>query len=168
MSEVYETESDEVKNKRKEIRLMLESLMDPGAGVDAVDVGGLPMQIPEISGVDKVKAPASSKPKVTDGLADLEDAKDAAGKSMWLSIPTFDDQFSKYPTTCRLIGPTIALFDITDKGQLADLNKMLAKQSPVDAPGIILVNKEKNFHEGKWLVLLEYMSVEYKKLVASS
>jgi hypothetical protein len=86
----------------------------------------------------------------------------------WADTPSFADQYIRYPDLCRLVGPQMALFNVTEKDQLAELNKMLQKQQPEAAPSIVIANKKENFHEGKWLVLLDYYRVEYKTPISTS
>ncbi len=131
---------------------VLRDMMDPGSGV---------VTIREI--VAKEKEEEEDKLEVE--TSSVEEQKDGRGQAIWTDTPSFQDQYSKYPTTCRLVGPTIDAFDIMDVTAKNDLNKLLADQQPVTAPHIMVASRDKAFHEGKWIVLLEYYRVEYKKLV---
>lgn len=166
---------------------IIEAMMDPGAGVlvdgsaitsclaDAITAelpaAGAP-QLPKTL-PPTPKPPVSPAPPLSRNPADTVDdvydeVKDEAGASIWSDTPTFDDQYARYRDTCRVVGPQMAVYNITDPTQLNQLNLMLGKQSPHDAPGIILLDKKENCHEGKWLVLLEYLRVEYKKLLTTT
>lgn len=166
---------------------IIEAMMDPGAGVlvdgsaitsclaDAITAelpaAGAP-QLPKTL-PPTPKPPISPTPPLPRNPADVVDdvyneVKDDTGASIWSDTPTFDDQYARYRDTCRVVGPQMAVYNITDPTQLNQLNLMLGKQAPHDAPGIILLDKKENCHEGKWLVLLEYLRVEYKKLLTTT
>lgn len=134
----------------------LRNMMDPGSGVITTTVDNGTVRS-EVSAVDN-----NEEEDTTPAVAEV---KDARGQATWSTTPSFQDQYRKHPTTCRLLGPTIDSFDITSASAKDDLNKLLAQQQPVDAPSIIVASRDKAFHEGKWIVLLEYYRVEYKKLV---
>lgn len=165
---------EELEAMTREARIQaLMRMMDPGAGctLDATKahpsgghLGMVNEEPPEPEDKPKIK----TETQVTADAPTPEDDLDEKGAPVWGDTPTFKDQYAKYPNTCRLIGPQMAVFDVTDEGQLSKLNKLLALQRPEEAPGIIVVTKEKNFHEGKWLVLLEYFRLEYKHLISTS
>lgn len=143
---------------------MLQQLMDPGFGVS--------LNPAQIEGGQMPKPPAmlvetqgSDDDDVDTKHVDAEEFKDSKGKAVWLEHPTYENQYTKYPTTCRMVGPQMCVFNMTDPAQLADLNRMLLLQIPEEAPRIMVRSKKENFHEGKWLMLLEYFRVEYKKLI---
>lgn len=135
----------------------LQAMMDPGAAV-SVDVSKI--------------SPSFASPEETDNTetsnSDFEENKDPKGKSVWINTPTFEDQYKRFPQTTRLVGPVVAVYDAANPDQLKELNALLSKQQPEDAPSIILASRKENFHEGKWLMLLEYFRVEYKQLIATS
>jgi len=137
------------------------AMMDPGAGVN-VD----PNQVSPSFAI-----PASSEqPRVEEDStdSDFEEHKDPKGKTIWTTTPTFEDQYKRFPQTTRLVGPLVAVYDAANPEQLKELNILFSKQQPEDAPSIILASRKENFHEGKWLMLLEYFRVEYKQLITTS
>lgn len=143
---------------------MLQRLMDPGFGVTLdpakIEAGQMPKP-PTLL----VEEQGASKTDEDSDPIDVEEFKDSKGKSVWLDTPTYDNQYAKYPTTCRVIGPQIGVFNMTDPKELADLNRLLLMQIPEEAPSVLVQSKKENFYEGKWLMLLEYFRVEYKKLI---
>lgn len=141
----------------------LMNMMDPGAGFSAPAGSNMPSPIPLPAGITiKKEVHIEQVPE------EHEESKDAKGKTIWTAEPSFDDQYTKYPNFCRLVGPQVAIYDLTSQDQLNSLNKMLLKQQPTDAPSIVVISKKENFYEGKWLVVLEYYNVEYKKLISTS
>lgn len=138
----------------------LKMMMDPGAGI-AVDPNRVVAQFGSTPGVEST----ASAPEDSD---DVTEERDPKGKTIWISTPTFDDQYKRFPQTTRLVGPVVSVFDVANPTQLQELNALLAKQQPEDAPSIILASRKENFHEGKWLMLLEYFRVEYKQLITTS
>jgi hypothetical protein len=144
-------------NTEDEMAARLAEMMDPGAGVK-VD----PSKI-----APSFASPESdSKPENDD--SDFKEERDPKGKTIWINTPTFEDQYKRFPETTRMVGPVVAVFDVANPEQLKELNALLSKQQPEHAPSIILARREENFHEGKWLMLLEYFRVEYKQLITTS
>lgn len=135
----------------------LKMMMDPGAGI-AVDPNRVMAQFG--GGAAPAAEPTNDE--------DVTEERDPKGKTIWISTPTFDDQYKRFPQTTRLVGPIVSVFDVANPTQLQELNALLAKQQPEDAPSIILASRKENFHEGKWLMLLEYFRVEYKQLITTS
>ena len=136
----------------------LQAMMNPGAAV-SVDLSKI--------------SPSFSTPETREeaGAAeesDFEEHKDPKGKTVWINTPTFEDQYKRFPQTTRLVGPVVAVYDAANPDQLKELNALFSKQQPEDAPSIILASRKENFHEGKWLMLLEYFRVEYKQLITTS
>lgn len=140
---------------------MLESMMDPGAGVN-VD----PTKIDSPFAPAFINPAPAVEPAAPD--AEFEESKDPKGKTIWISTPTFEDQYKRFPQSTRLVGPVVAVFDAANAEQLKELNSLLAKQQPEFAPSLIVASRKENFHEGKWLMLLEYYRVEYKQLITTS
>jgi len=137
------------------------AMMDPGAGVN-VD----PNQVsPSFAIPPTAESPA---PEEDNTDSDFEEHKDPKGKTIWADTPTFEDQYKRFPQTTRLVGPLVAVYDAANPEQLKELNILFSKQQPEDAPSIILASRKENFHEGKWLMLLEYFRVEYKQLITIS
>ena len=138
----------------------LADMMDPGAGIkiDAYKVVGY-NDAQSTTPAPEVVAPNTSAP---------QDYVDTKGKVSWVDTPTFENQYKRYPETCRLVGPQLSVFNITEAEEMMQLNSMLLKQQPEEAPSILIASKKENFHEGKWLVLLEYYRVEYKQLIQTS
>lgn len=138
----------------------LQSMMDPGAAVSVDASKILPMfTSPETQAADGNDTAADSG---------FEENKDPKGKSIWINTPTFEDQYKRFPETTRMVGPVVAVYDAANTEQLKELNALLAKQQPEDAPSILIASRKENFHEGKWLMLLEYFRVEYKQLITTS
>jgi hypothetical protein len=131
-----------------------EELMDPGSGF-SIDPSTVQSSL--IGPGDKKEEDKS-----------YEEKKDVVGKTVWIDKPTFEDQYKRFPETTRLVGPSVAVFNVAEPAQLADLNALLAKQQPEAAPSILIASRKENFFEGKWLMLLEYFRVEYKQLISTS
>jgi hypothetical protein len=136
----------------------LAAMMDPGAGVH-VD----PNQV----------APSFATPPPTEEdtkkvESDFEEHRDPKGKTVWSSTPTFENQYKRFPETTRLVGPIVAVYDAANPEQLKELNTLFSKQQPEEAPSIMIASRKENFHDGKWLMLLEYFRVEYKQLITTS
>jgi hypothetical protein len=144
----------------EDIEKKLAEMMDPGAAVD-VKTRGITSQFGGFMGEE---APSEEVPETET----VEEEKDPKGKTIWIEQPTFEDQYKRFPQTTRLVGPIVVVFDAANPEQLKDLNAFLAKQQPEEAPRIVIASRKENFHEGKWLMLLEYFRVEYKQLITTS
>lgn len=137
----------------------LSRMMDPGAGV-VMDKS----KVTSLFGSPSEQHTPEPQPAEEDAVEE----KDPKGKTIWIDTPTFEDQYKRFPQSTRLIGPVVAVFDVANADQLKELNALLSKQQPEAAPSIILAHRKENFHEGKWLMLLEYFRVEYKQLITTS
>jgi len=140
-----------------EMAARLAEMMDPGAGVKV-----------DPSKIESSFASPQSTPKEEADDSDFKEERDPKGKTIWINTPTFEDQYKRFPETTRMVGPVVAVYDAANPDQLKELNALLSKQQPEDAPSIILASRKENFHEGKWLMLLEYFRVEYKQLITTS
>jgi len=151
--------------EEKDFENMQRALMDPGYGVEASK--------------DKVEAKAEKEEEESEDFENEVDAseedddlepvtkeKKTGRKFEWSSDPTYSDQLVKHPNLCRYIGPKLDIFDVTVPAQLSLLNDLMAKTRPEESPELVIINKKENFHEGKWLVLVEYFKVEYKKFLS--
>jgi hypothetical protein len=141
---------------------ILNAMMDPGAGVN-VDPSNIVSSF--ISPSDRMD---TSSVKAEEPASDFKEERDPKGKTIWINTPTFEDQYKRFPETTRMVGPVVSVFDVANPEQLKELNALLSKQQPEHAPSIILASRKENFHEGKWLMLLEYFRVEYKQLITTS
>lgn len=87
------------------------------------------------------------------------------GLEIWSSTPTYQDQFEKFPNTCRLKGPSIQVFNLNSAQDVNRLNNLLARCRPETAPEIVIIERSKQFYEGTWSVYVEYMEIEYLSLI---
>jgi len=138
----------------------LQAMMDPGAAV-SVDASKI---VPLFASPETREEASSDEPEDSG----FEENKDPKGKTIWIDTPTFEDQYKRFPETARMVGPVVAVYDAANPEKLKELNALLAKQQPEDAPSILIASRKENFHEGKWLMLIEYFRVEYKQLITTS
>lgn len=92
-------------------------------------------------------------------------ARDKSGNYEWSDKPTFENQFTEYPSTYRLIGPKVDVFNLAKKEELNGLNNLLSRQNPETAPEVLVTARDRQCHEGNWTVFVEYFEVEYQKLL---
>jgi len=85
----------------------------------------------------------------------------------WSDKPTYAQQLVEYPSTCKVCKPQIRIFDLLNKEELNRYNSTLAMSDPPEAPSAIIV--EDKVHDpsaaGKWLAMVRYRRVLYKKLI---
>jgi hypothetical protein len=88
-------------------------------------------------------------------------------KAEWFSTPTYTDQLSKYPESCRLIGPKFEDFDLAKEGEKERLNTFMSDSLPRSSPAIVVQGTDKQFCEktGNWKFLVTYYTVEYLRLL---
>jgi hypothetical protein len=88
----------------------------------------------------------------------------------WMDLPSYDDQYSKYPQTTRSRGPHFSVFDMSDISSAKALDTLMDKQYPETAPQIIPIDVTKQFCEqtGNWKILVSYYTVQYRKLLPSN
>lgn len=87
----------------------------------------------------------------------------------WQEEPSYEDQYLKYPETCKTVGPQIAVYDLSQPEQLEALNTLLSKQAPDTCPRLIVADQEKEFSTttDNWKILVVYYKVLYRKLISS-
>lgn len=153
----------------------IQAMMDPGEGLSVpVVTHNETLLARKVAETIAASAPDAPKPKETteeedeSALQDYEPVCDSKGKSSWQASPSFDDQLKRYPDSCRFIGPKFDIFDLTKPEDMNRVNSIMARQQPDHAPGVLIKSTKENFHEGKWLMLLQYFTVEYKKLAPTS
>jgi hypothetical protein len=104
-----------------------------------------------------------------DGLHEPREKKEEPvledGTVKWGRSPALADQFLSRPETCRRGPPKHRVFSLDGAEAEKELNDFYKKTTPAQAPEVIVVEKEKQFHEGRWLILLGYVEIEYMQLI---
>jgi len=119
------------------------------------------------SGVNKEKQPEKQKPASNQEDGKAYDAKvNSDGSPIWTEEPTLADQFIVLPQTCKQESPRCSVFEIPR--DLEEYNKLLGGTVPLEAPRSLIYLEEKEFYEGKWLILVKHAKVLYKKLIRPS
>jgi hypothetical protein len=85
----------------------------------------------------------------------------------WADTPTYADQFEKYPSTTRTVGPKFKSFDMSKPEEEEALDKFINKTLPAEAPQIVVIETEKKFCDSteNWKLLLSYYQVQYRKIL---
>jgi len=83
----------------------------------------------------------------------------------WLNGPSIPDQMQRLPNTVRP-GPRIdAVFNLSNKDELMEFNKIQAEASNhVDGLTSIIHDLDKQFHQGQFFALITYSKLFYQKL----
>lgn len=125
----------------------IESMVSPGNGVPRRGV------IKETKVTSEEKQP---------GQPGAEYSIDPDGK--WCEEASFENQLNAYPGTCKKTGIKVKLFTLPEDEE--PLNDLLAKIEPHGAPRVMLEGGlQKEFHDGKYYVLVSYREVSYLKLI---
>lgn len=83
--------------------------------------------------------------------------------AQWGPAPSVPDQFSKLPDTVRRSKIETLMTDVTDEAQLKHWNSL--QQRSLDAsPTVMLSQVERQFYEGKWLILATVTTLEYQQI----
>jgi hypothetical protein len=84
----------------------------------------------------------------------------------WSEKPTYAAQLSEHPDTCRILAQQVALFDLLKPEELKGYNHIQSLAEPQEAPTLIIIEDTvKDPADGKWLALLRYRRLSYKKLI---
>lgn len=94
---------------------------------------------------------------------EIKAEEDSTGKPKWFATPTFEDQWVRYPTTCKPGPIQFKTYSLPE--ETTELNEFMQKTVPPSAPQIRLVSSEKQAFEGAWSMLVVYHEILYKKLL---
>jgi hypothetical protein len=92
--------------------------------------------------------------------------QDTEGRPKWFAEPSYEDQWVRYPNTCKEGPPIIDEFNVSDADERRRLNALLARTVPRTAPSVIVRLSKEQAHEGKWVMLVMYVEILYKKLIS--
>jgi hypothetical protein len=82
----------------------------------------------------------------------------------WADKPSIMGQASKAPLTVRA-GPLVTtVLDLSVASDLNTLNDLQAKASALEGPFVEIHQIDKQFHEGKWHVLVSHSVISYQQL----
>ena len=81
-------------------------------------------------------------------------------------VPSLANQLTDFPDSCRFSGKKISVFKIgTDQTKdNQEYMSLMDRTVPDGCPRVIVTAEDKQFHEGNWVVLVEYCNVQYRKL----
>jgi len=80
----------------------------------------------------------------------------------WSTKPSVADQMTRFPDTCRLRGRTTAVLDLSKPTDLERLNNLQRDATDADNPSCVIIEQERQFHAGSWVVYLTYATIEYQ------
>ena len=116
------------------------------------------------AGVPKTKTvPKPEEPKNQEDRKPYDVKVNADGSPIWVKEPTIADQFITLNHTCKEQDPRCSIFELPK--DLDRYNELLAETCPQEAPRSLIYTEEKQFYEGKWLILVKHATVLYKKLI---
>jgi hypothetical protein len=84
---------------------------------------------------------------------------------VWLNYPSVPEQMQRFPHTVRP-GPRVdAVFNLSDKEELATFNRIQAEASNhVDGFTSVIHDLDKQFHQGQFFALVTYSKLFYQKM----
>ena len=83
----------------------------------------------------------------------------------WGPEPVVKHQFEEYPDTVRLRDPTTVVYDLSKPSDVEAYNKIRRAERAEGGPRVAVVDYERQFYEGRWVVLITYEKVEYQQLI---
>ena len=95
--------------------------------------------------------------------AAVEAPKKRPSTAQWGPAPSVPEQFSKLPDTVRRSKIETLMTDVTDEAQLKHWNS-LQQRSLDSSPTVMLSQVERQFYEGKWLILATVTTLEYQQI----
>lgn len=160
----------------------VEFMSPPEGGVPAIDKGttgdsyemeemGLPMNIiSDRTGLTKEQVLGEQDPEEKEEPQKKETSKAAhyntakhEGVSTWNNEPSVQGQMDIEGAVKA--GPLqFALFDLSDTTQQNSYNELLKREFPDEAPQVMIEERTTQFHEGKFMALVHYREILYKKL----
>ena len=83
----------------------------------------------------------------------------------WLNYPSIPDQMQRMPSTVRPGARVDAVFNLSNKDELLEFNKIQAEASNhVDGLTCVIHDLDKQFHQGQFFALVTYSKLFYQKL----
>lgn len=83
-----------------------------------------------------------------------------SGRRAWSSKPLFDDQYKK-PFELRRDPMRTRVYNLSDEKDLEEFNELQSKLSPF-GPGIEIIERERQFYQGTFYMLVSYNRVWYR------
>jgi len=101
--------------------------------------------------------------KAEPAKVDAGEPKKRLSTAKWGPSPSVPDQFSKLPSTVRRRKVETLMTDVANEAQLQHWNSL--QQRALDpSPTIVLSQVERQFYEGKWLILATVTTLEYQQI----
>lgn len=87
-------------------------------------------------------------------------------KGKWGAKPVVQAQYARYPTTAKREAKRLAVFNLMIPKELEDLNALLSKACPPDAPEVLIVEHDKHFSDthNSLTHVVTYYPVSYLQL----
>lgn len=84
---------------------------------------------------------------------------------VWLNYPSIPEQMQRFPHTVRPGARIDAVFNLSDKEELATFNRIQAEASNhVDGLTSVIHDLDKQFHQGQFFALVTYSKLFYQKM----
>jgi len=84
---------------------------------------------------------------------------------VWLNYASVPDQMRRFPNTVRPGARVDAVFNLSDKAELATFNRIQAEASDhVDGFTSVIHDLDKQFHQGQFFALVTYSKLFYQKM----
>lgn len=84
---------------------------------------------------------------------------------VWLNYPSIPEQMQRFPHTVRPGARIDAVFNLSNKEELATFNRIQAEASNhVDGLTSVIHNLDKQFHQGQFFALVTYSKLFYQKM----
>jgi hypothetical protein len=87
-------------------------------------------------------------------------------KGKWGPKPVIQNQYTQFPSTAKREALQVAVFNISNKENLKELNAFLEKTNPPEAPEILVIEQEKYFSDqhNELTYLIKYFPISYLQL----
>lgn len=101
-----------------------------------------------------------------DKKAKVEAITKVMSQGKWGSKPIVQGQYAKYPTTVRKEAKQVAVFNLMTPKGVEDLNLLLEKTQPNDAPQIMVIEQDKHFSDAHNVLtyVVMYYPISYLQL----
>ena len=82
----------------------------------------------------------------------------------WSAEPSMPEQMQRHPASVRMGAPFTAILNLSKTEDLAELNRVQALCHEPRGARAVITEKERQFYEGAWHVILTYAPIQYQKI----
>jgi hypothetical protein len=93
-----------------------------------------------------------------------EERRRSSSSMIWGAKPTLRNQLQEQPRTVRFVDPETKMLDLSKAADLKEYNRIQRAAADLESPTLAVQEIDKQKHEGTWVVLITFCTVQYMQL----